>query len=70
MRADPDGSPPDDLPRAVGGPATRARHAAGYRTLTDLDGVAVGSLLRLHGAGPEAVTVLRRAMAGQGLALG
>ena len=61
---------PGGLPLAIGRPATRALHAAGWTSLIDLDGVAAADLLRLHGVGPKAVAVLREALATRGLALG
>ena len=59
----------DDLPRAIGRPATGALRAAGYTDLTQLDGVAAADLLRIHGVGPKAVAVLREALAERGLTL-
>ncbi len=61
---------PDGFPRGIGQPATRALLAAGYTDLTQLDGVPAADLLRLHGVGPKAVSVLRKALAEQGLSLG
>jgi len=53
----PDSSRP--LPATVGRPATRAFEAAGYRTITDLDGASERELLALHGVGPRAIKILR-----------
>ena len=53
----PDSSTP--LPTALGRPATRAFEAAGFRTITDLDGASERALLALHGVGPRAIKILR-----------
>ena len=60
---------PEGFPRAIGRPATGALQQAGYSDLTQLDGVAAADLLRIHGVGPKAVSVLRDALAERGLAL-
>ncbi len=65
------GTPPkpiqaDDIPN-VGAPARRALAAAGYDRLDQFAGVAEQDLLALHGVGPKAVAILRRALAGRGL---
>lgn len=62
-------SAPDGLPPAIGRPATRALHEAGFTDLGRLDGVPAADLLRLHGVGPKAVAVLRAALAERGLSL-
>ena len=57
------------FPRAIGRPATGALLAAGYTDLAQLDGMAEADLLRIHGVGPKAVSVLRDALAERGLTL-
>jgi hypothetical protein len=57
---------PDDLPRDLGAPATRALVAAGYTQLSRLAGVPEAELARLHGVGPKALARLRRALAEAG----
>jgi hypothetical protein len=52
---------------AVGAPALRALHAAGYRDITDLDGVREQDIAALHGVGPAAVRILRRELERRGL---
>lgn len=49
-------------------PAQRALKAAGYTRLEQLAGVSEADLLKLHGVGPKAITLLRPALAAQGLA--
>ncbi len=49
-----------DLP-AIGAPATRALHAAGYTTLESVADVPAEDLLALHGVGPRAIRILREA---------
>lgn len=69
-RADPgvSGGPGNQggLP-AVGAPALRALHAAGYRDITDLDGVREQDITALHGVGPVALRVLRKELERRGL---
>ena len=54
------------FPRAIGKPATRALHAAGYTELSQLAGVPAEDLGRLHGLGPKALGILRTALEQQG----
>lgn len=56
------------LPRAIGAPATRALHGAGYTRLEQLAAVSEAELLKLHGVGPRAIRILREALAERGLA--
>lgn len=51
-----------DLPRRVGGPATRALTAAGVTTLAQVADLSDDQLTALHGVGPKAVRVLREAL--------
>ncbi len=48
-------------------PAVRALTAAGYVTLEKLSKVTEADLLRLHGVGPKAIPVIRKALAAKGL---
>jgi hypothetical protein len=59
--------PESDLPRGIGAPATRAITGAGYWRLDQLTGVSEAELLKLHGVGPKAIEVLRRALSDEGL---
>jgi hypothetical protein len=54
------------FPRGVSGPALRALHAAGVRTVGDLAGWTEADLAALHGMGPRALAVLRTALAESG----
>ena len=56
-----------DLPK-IGAPATRALTAAGYTQLAQLTKVSEADLLKLHGVGPKAISILRETLAAQGLA--
>ena len=58
------------LPRNIGAPATRALTAAGYTNLSQLAGVPVSELKKLHGVGPKALRLLQEALEQQGLSLG
>lgn len=60
------GEAESDLPRGIGNPARRALTLAGYTRLDQLTDVCEADLLQLHGVGPKAIEVLRRALAGQG----
>lgn len=61
-------SPISDLPAGTGKPAQQALAAAGYTRLEQLTKVSEAELLKLHGVGPKALEVIRRALADQGLA--
>lgn len=67
MQANQSDSNESDLPRAIGGPATRALLLAGYSRLEQLPQVSEKELLGLHGVGPKAVRLLREALAARGL---
>jgi hypothetical protein len=56
----------DAFPAGVGGPALRALHGAGVRTLPDLERWSAAELLALHGMGPRGVRILREALAASG----
>ncbi|MEU8176940.1 helix-hairpin-helix domain-containing protein [Microbispora hainanensis] len=55
-----------DLPK-IGAPATRALASAGYTDLENLAQATEAELLALHGMGPKAMSVLRRALEERGL---
>jgi DNA-directed RNA polymerase alpha subunit len=57
-----------DLPK-TSQPAQRALADAGITRLDQLPAYSAASLLRLHGFGPKALTILRAALAERGLAL-
>ncbi|WP_242905202.1 hypothetical protein [Actinomadura terrae] len=48
-----------DLPKSIGGPATRALAGAGITTLAQVAALSDAELLAMHGVGPKAVRVLR-----------
>ncbi|KAB2379953.1 helix-hairpin-helix domain-containing protein [Actinomadura montaniterrae] len=52
-----------DLPKAIGGPATRALAGAGITTLAEVAALTDAELLAMHGVGPKAVRILREALA-------
>lgn len=52
-----------DLPKAIGGPATRALAGAGITTLAQVAELTDAELLAMHGVGPKAVRILREALA-------
>jgi predicted flap endonuclease-1-like 5' DNA nuclease len=51
-----------DLPKAIGGPATRGLANAGITTLAQIAPMSDTDLLALHGVGPKAVRLLREAL--------
>lgn len=67
MKINQSDQPESDLPRGIGAPATRAITGAGYWRLDQLTGISEAELLKLHGVGPKAIDVLRRALAEKGL---
>jgi hypothetical protein len=62
--------PSAGFPTGIGAPATRALIAAGYSGLSELDGVPVADLQRLHGMGPRALRVIQEALQKCGMSLG
>jgi hypothetical protein len=68
MKVTANNQPERDLPRGIGKPATRALANAGYVRLEQLSQVSAADLLKLHGVGPKALSVLRTALQAQGLA--
>ena len=57
-----------DLPPGLGAPAQRALAGAGYSHLEQLTRVTAAELKQLHGMGPIAIDLLRRAMQKKGMA--
>jgi hypothetical protein len=56
-----------DLPTGLGKPAQRALAGAGYVRLEQFTRVREAEVLELHGMGPKAMDVLRRALEARGL---
>ena len=56
----------NDLPTGLGAPARRALAQAGYSRLEQFTKVGEAEIGRLHGMGPKALEILRRALAAQG----
>ncbi|WP_338554672.1 DNA-binding protein [Paenibacillus sp. KS-LC4] len=61
----PDHEKTSDLPH-IGKPATRALTAAGYVQLEQFTKLTESELLKLHGAGPKAIRIIREALAAKG----
>jgi hypothetical protein len=58
----------DELPK-IGAPATRALNNAGYTSLGQLADVPRAELVKLHGMGPKALSILEEALSHHGLRL-
>lgn len=56
--------------QGIGAPATRALNSAGYTELSQLAGVPLSDLARLHGMGPKGLRMLSEALQERGLSLG
>ncbi|HEY6285143.1 MAG TPA: DNA-binding protein [Ktedonobacteraceae bacterium] len=56
-----------DLPIGLSAPAQRALAGAGYFRLEQLTRISEAELKQLHGVGPHALNLLRRALEGKGL---
>lgn len=54
------------FPAGMGGPALRALHVAGVRSMADLETRTEAELLALHGMGNKAMGILRDALAASG----
>jgi predicted flap endonuclease-1-like 5' DNA nuclease len=54
------------FPRGVSGPALRALHGAGVRSVSDLARWTEADLAALHGMGPKALEILRTALEASG----
>jgi hypothetical protein len=57
----------NDLPKGLAAPARRALMGAGYVRLEQLAEADEADIMRLHGMGPNAMAVLRQALAERGL---
>lgn len=60
-------APKSDLPAELAAPARRALAGAGFRTLEQLSRATEAEISQLHGIGPNALKVLRRALKAKGL---
>jgi hypothetical protein len=56
-----------DLPTGLAKPAQRALAAAGYLRLEQFTKLSEDDVLQLHGMGPKALELIRRALMAQGL---
>lgn len=56
-----------DLPTGLSAPARRALVGAGYMRLEQLTSTSEAEIKRLHGIGPNALKLLRNALAAKGL---
>ena len=54
------------FPAGLAQPALRALSAAGYSRLDQLTKIKEADLLKLHGMGPKAISLLRRALEADG----
>ena len=59
--------PEDDLPDGLAQPARRALAGAGIQRLEQLSGLRESEIKQLHGIGPNALNLLRSALAARGL---
>jgi hypothetical protein len=59
--------PESDLPAGLAKPAQRALANAGYLQLKDLAKLSEAEVKQLHGMGPKALDLLRRALRADGL---
>jgi predicted flap endonuclease-1-like 5' DNA nuclease len=66
-QGDPLTHPDNELPRAIGRPATNALHLEGIYRLDQVVGRSERELLALHGVGPKAIRLLKEALAEQGM---
>lgn len=55
------------FPKGIGKPAKSALEEAGYTQLEELALIRVKDLLKLHGVGPKAVGILKKALEEKGL---
>jgi hypothetical protein len=58
------------FPKSIGAPATRALANAGYSDVSELVGVPMTELKKLHGIGPKALRILQEALEEHGQSLG
>jgi hypothetical protein len=57
------------FPKGIGAPATRAFMHAGYSDVSQLAGVRVVDLKKLHGMGPKALWILQETLEERGRSL-
>jgi hypothetical protein len=67
MKKKQDNQPASDLPDGLAAPARRALAGAGYSRLEQLAKVSEAEVKQLHGIGPNALDLLRHALAAKGL---
>ena len=67
MSVPPTPDPRDDLPASIGRPAVRALRAAGITSLREVSRLREVDLVAMHGVGPRALSLLREALAVEGL---
>jgi hypothetical protein len=67
MKANQSNNPESDFPAGIGRPARGALLAAGYTHLAQLAEVREAEITKLHGVGPKAIGVLRRALDEKGM---
>lgn len=58
--------PTSDFPNGLAQPAQRALTAAGYQNLKQLSKISEAEIKKLHGIGPNAIDLLRRALEAKG----
>lgn len=56
-----------DFPKGVAQPALRALFGAGYTRLEQLTAIQEADLMKLHGMGPKALSLIRDALNARGL---
>lgn len=56
-----------DIPTSIGAPARRALNGVGYLKLEQFTKVSEAEILKLHGVGPKALDIIRRALIDKGL---
>lgn len=56
-----------DIPHNIGKPARRVLTNAGYNHLEQLSKISESEILKLHGMGPKALEIIRRALEEKGL---
>ena len=67
MKNEPRSKPASDLPIELAQPARRALAGAGIRRLEQLTKLSQAEVRQLHGMGPKALELLRRALRAKGL---
>ncbi|MDQ2905203.1 MAG: DNA-binding protein [Ktedonobacteraceae bacterium] len=67
METKPNDQQESDLPPGLSRPAQRALAGAGYARLEQFTSLSEAEVLQLHGMGPKAMDLIRRALAARGL---